>query len=86
MKRNTFVKQMVKLLKSDGKLAGLWLDFLLTDDLEKRHFGGTKELCLKYWSLPLETKTFERCYNSIPPRIGQELFRIFRLNGNTKSN
>lgn len=75
--RNAYVERMAKLLKPSGKLAGLWFDFPLTDKLGKRPFGGTKELYLKYLSLLFETRTFERCYNSIPPRMGSELFGIF---------
>lgn len=75
--RNRYVKQMAKLLKPKGKLVGVWFDIPLSSDLEKRPFGGTKELYLKYISRSFETITFERCYNSIPPRMGSELFGIF---------
>jgi len=40
---------MSKLLKSGGKLVGLWFDIPLTGDLEKRPFGGTKEEYLEYF-------------------------------------
>lgn len=75
--RNAYTKHMVSLLKPKGKLAGVWFDIPLTGDMEKRPFGGNKELYLSYLNPHLEMKTFERCYNSIPPRQGNELFGIF---------
>ena len=75
--RNAYAKQMEKLLKPNGKLVGVWFDIPLTGDLEKRPFGGDRELYLKYLSPFFRTITFERCYNSIPPRKGNELFGIF---------
>ena len=75
--RNTYAKHAAKLLKPNGKLVGVWFDIPLTEDLEKRPFGGNKELYLKYLNPYFKTKTFEPCYNSIPPRQGNELFGIF---------
>jgi len=75
--RNRYAKHMASLLKSDGKLVGVWFDIPLKDDLEKRPFGGDRELYLNYLQPYLETITFVRCYNSIPPRMGDELFGIF---------
>lgn len=77
-KRSEYVSQITNLLKPEGKLVGLWFDIPLTGDLEKRPFGGDKELYLSYLRKHLETITFERCYNSIPERQGSELFGIFR--------
>jgi thiopurine S-methyltransferase len=75
--RNAYVNQMSKLLKPKGKLVGIWFDIPLTGDLVKRPFGGDKKLYLSYLNPILETITFEKCYNSILPRIGKELFGIF---------
>jgi len=75
--RNAYAKQMANLLKPVGKLVGVWFDIPLTGDMKKRPFGGNKQLYLKYLSPFLETITFERCYNSIAPRMGNELFGIF---------
>ena len=75
--RNHYAEQMAKLLKSNGKLVGVWFDLPLTEDIEKRPFGGDKKLYLRYLNPHLKTITFEKCYNSIPPRIGNELFGIF---------
>ncbi|WP_116769392.1 methyltransferase domain-containing protein [Maribacter litoralis] len=77
--RNAYAKQMASLLKPKGKLAGLWFNFPLTDDMEKRPFGGNKELYLKYLSPYFKTITFDPCYNSIAPRQGKELFGIFEV-------
>ncbi len=74
--RNRYAKQMANLLKPKGKLVGVWFDIPLTGDLEKRPFGGNKNLYISYLSPFFETKTFERCYNSIPPRVDNELFGI----------
>ena len=76
--RNAYAKQMYKLIKPNGKLVGLWFDFPLTADLEKRPFGGDKNLYLSYLNPFFTTVTFKRCYNSIPPRKGNELFGIFK--------
>lgn len=76
-KRSAYAKQMSSLLKPNGKLVGLWFTFPLTTDLEKRPFGGTKELYLRYFNPYLNTLLFEPCYNSIKPRQGSELFGIF---------
>lgn len=75
--RKAYVKQMVKLLKPTGKLVGVWFDIPLTEDMEKRPFGGNKKLYISYLSPFLKTITFDPCYNSIQPRKGSELFGIF---------
>tara|TARA_R110002051_G_scaffold91370_3_gene160736 strand:- start:227 stop:820 length:594 start_codon:yes stop_codon:yes gene_type:complete len=78
-KRNEYAKHMAELLKPNGKLAGLWFNIPLTGDMEKRPFGGNKELYTKYLSPYFKTITFDPCYNSIPPRQGKELFGIFEV-------
>jgi thiopurine S-methyltransferase len=75
--RSEYAKHMASLLKPNGKLIGLWFDFPLTDDMEKRPFGGNKKLYLSYLSPYLKAISFETCYNSIKPREGKELFGIF---------
>ncbi len=76
--RSAYVAQMANLLKPEGKLVGLWFDIPLTDDLEKRPFGGDKKLYLSYLEMHLQTIIFEKCYNSIPPRQGNEFFGVFK--------
>lgn len=75
--RKKYAKYMAELLNPKGKLVGLWFNFPLTDDLEKRPFGGSKEEYLTYFKPYFNVKTFEKAYNSIPPRAGNELFGIF---------
>ena len=76
--RVLYAQKMASLLNPNGKLVGLWFDFPLTDDMEKRPFGGSKEEYLSYFSRYFEVLTFERAHNSIQPRMGNELFGIFR--------
>jgi len=75
--RKAYFKQMADLLKPGAHLVGLWFDHPLTPE-SKRPFGGNKEEYLSYVSHFLEVAVFERCYNSIKPRLGKELFGIFR--------
>ena len=75
--RKKYAKHVSELLKSEGKLVGLWFNFPLTGDLEKRPFGGDKQEYLSYLEPFFTVKTFEKAYNSITPRAGNELFGIF---------
>ncbi|WP_396637504.1 methyltransferase domain-containing protein [Maribacter sp. R77961] len=75
--RHRYAKKMAGLLAATGKLVGVWFNFPLTGDMEKRPFGGNKNLYLSYLETYLKTITFKACYNSIPPRRGKELFGIF---------
>ncbi len=75
--RSAYAKQMALLLKPSGKLVGLWFDIPLTADMEKRPFGGDKELYLRYLNTHFKSIVFQRCTNSIPPRMDKELFGIF---------
>ena len=76
--RMHYAKKMASLLKKGGKLVGLWFDFPLKGDLVKRPFGGDKAEYLTYLSPYFEVITFEKCHNSIKPRMGNELFGIFQ--------
>jgi thiopurine S-methyltransferase len=76
--RKKYAKHMANLLSTNGKLVGLWFDFPLTGDLEKRPFGGSKDEYLSYLKPYFKVKTFEKAYNSILPRAGNELFGIFK--------
>ena len=75
--RAAYAKHMSELLKPNGKLVGLWFDIPLTGDMKKRPFGGNKDLYISYLSPFFKIITFDRCYNSIVPRQGNELFGIF---------
>lgn len=76
--RGMYVDKMYELLVPDGKLVGVWFDIPLTGDMEKRPFGGNKELYLSYLCPPFQCQILDPCYNSIGPRAGNELFGIFR--------
>ncbi|MFT6933957.1 MAG: SAM-dependent methyltransferase [Maribacter sp.] len=75
--RNAYAQHVASLLTPTGKLVGVWFVFPLTDDMEKRPFGGNKALYLSYLNPYFNTVTFESCYNSIAPRHEKELFGIF---------
>ena len=75
--RQAYAKKMHELLCNTGKLVGLWFDIPLNGDMEKRPFGGSKIEYLTYFEPVFTVQTFEPCYNSIPPRAGNELFGIF---------
>ena len=80
--REAYANKMFELLKKDGKLVGLWFNFPLSRDMEKRPFGGSKKEYLGYFSHLFQVKTFEVSYNSIPSRQDKELFGVFRKKSN----
>lgn len=75
--RQAYASKVYELLKPGGKLVGVWFSFPLTGDLENPPFGGSKEEYLSYFEPLFTVRTFEKCYNSIPPRSGNEWFGIF---------
>jgi len=76
--RRLYGQQMSNLLVDGGKLVGLWFDIPLKIESSKRPFGGTKADYLSYLEPHFQVPIFEKCYNSIKPRAGKELFGIFR--------
>jgi len=76
--RKQYALKTHEMLNKQGKLTGLWFDFPLTNDLEKRPFGGSKQEYLNYFEPLFKIKTLEKCYNSISSRMGRELFGVFR--------
>lgn len=76
--REDYGEKMASLLKKDAKLVGLWFNTPLKGDLVKRPFGGDKAEYLTYLAPYFDVLTFEDCHNSIKPRLGSELFGIFR--------
>ncbi|PSR02972.1 MAG: SAM-dependent methyltransferase [Bacteroidetes bacterium SW_11_45_7] len=70
--RNQYAQHMHRLLKPGGALAGVLFDDPLYDD--RPPFGGTREEYVTYFEDLFRFRHFERCYNSIPPRDGRELF------------
>jgi methyl halide transferase len=77
--RELYGKKMAELLTSNGKLVGVWFDIPLVEgNMDKRPFGGKKSDYESYLLTYFDVITFEKCYNSIKPRAGQELFGIFK--------
>jgi thiopurine S-methyltransferase len=70
--RKKYFEKMHELLKPKGQLVGLLFDDKLNDD--QPPFGGNKEEYLSYFQHLLRIHTYEKCYNSIKPREGRELF------------
>ncbi|MGS2740123.1 methyltransferase domain-containing protein [Sinomicrobium sp. M5D2P17] len=74
--RPEYARKMHQLLLPEGKLTGLLFDFPLTG--EGPPFGGDRQEYSNYFSPYFNIVVMERCYNSIKPREGRELFFILR--------
>ena len=70
--RSDYVKKVSSLLNQSGKLVGLLFNDSLNSD--KPPFGGNINDYKKLFSEHLLIETMEKCYNSIEPRNGRELF------------
>jgi len=73
--RSKYVDKMADLLEEKGKLIGLLFDFELTK--KGPPFGGSLDAYIKLFSKKFNIITIDKCYNSIKPRFGRELFFIF---------
>lgn len=73
--RPAYAKKMSELLNPQGKLVGVLFDFALSENGPP--FGGSREEYLHYFEPYFTIKKLEKCYNSIKPRMGNELFIIF---------
>ncbi len=69
--REQYAKKMSELLKPKAILVGLLFDY---DFVGGPPFGGTKEEYKTYFEPYFRFKFFEKCTNSIAPRVGNELF------------
>lgn len=78
MNRTKYATKMASLLNENGKLVGLFFDFPLSGDLEKRPFGGSLKEYRTYFQPYFETLVFEPCYNSNADRMDKELFAILK--------
>lgn len=74
--RSAYSEKMHTLLNRNGKLVGVWFKHALKEN-SSRPFGGSKDEYLSYLSAHFKVQVFEDCYNSIPPRMGNELFGLF---------
>lgn len=70
--RQEYAYHIHRLLKPEGILAGVLFDDPLYED--RPPFGGHKNEYITYFEGLFTFRHFERCYNSIPPRDGRELF------------
>lgn len=70
--RAAYAKKMHELLKPGGRLVGVL--FNVTFSKEGPPFGGSAAEYRGYFEPYFEFRHFETCYNSIPPRAGNELF------------
>ncbi len=76
--RAKYVEKMQDLLYPNGKLVGLLFDFPLKTSGPP--FGGNKKEYRKLFQPYFKLLKLEKCYNSISPRSGNELFFIFKKN------
>lgn len=74
--RKKYVTKMHSLLKKNGKLVGL----LFAQEFGKDHppYGGSLKEYTNLFSNQFNIKIIEKANNSIKPRIGKELFIIFK--------
>lgn len=73
--RDAYVAKMYELLKPGGQLFGVLFKFPLSENGPP--FGGSEDEYRKRFGRLFKIATLAPCYNSIKPRMGNELF--FRL-------
>ncbi len=69
--RSQYAEKASGLLSSNGKLAGVLFDVRFESGPP---YGGSKEEYLKTFGPCFSSLQMEPCHNSIPPRMGRELF------------
>lgn len=75
--RSKYVEKMHDLLLPNGQLAGLMFG---VDFNAGPPFGGTEEEYITLFQVKFDDVTIEKCYNSIKPRRGTELFIRIKKN------
>jgi thiopurine S-methyltransferase len=75
--RLNYVKKMNSLLKNGGKLVGVIFNFEFNENGPP--FGGNKNEYELMFNPNFKILTMEKCYNSIKPREGKELFIILQI-------
>lgn len=70
--REKYISKMFELLKSNGKLVGLLFNIPLNSD--KPPFGGNETEYKSLFKKKFIVEKMETAYNSIPQRLGNELF------------
>jgi len=73
--REKYVHKMYNLLSHNGKLVGLFFDVEFSKDGPP--YGGCLKEYTQLFSSFFTIKVLDKCYNSIKPRFGRELFFIF---------
>lgn len=71
--REAYVAKIYELLQPGGKLAGVLFDRTFEGGPP---FGGSREEYLELFKEKFRNLQIEPCYNSIPPRAGNEVFII----------
>lgn len=71
--RGQYVETCFRLLKPNGKVTGVLFNKHFP---ENPPFGGSIDEYCAMFSKRFHIKTLEECYNSIPPRMGTEVFFI----------
>lgn len=71
-RRDEYIDKIHDLLNPDGCYAGVLFDETFTGDGPP--FGGDKEEYIALFGAKFKISTMEKCYNSIIPRQGKELF------------
>lgn len=77
--RDAYTEHMHKIIAPKGKLAGVLFKFPLTE--KGPPFGGSEEEYRILFSKYFHIKSLQECYNSIPPRQGNEVFFILEKEG-----
>ena len=70
--RQDYANKMHDLLAREGKLVGVLFQVIF--GRENPPYGGNKEEYAEYFAERFTFKVFRDCYNSITPRVGEELF------------
>ncbi len=73
--RQAYANKAAEILAKNGRIAGLLFNRKFNQNTPP--FGGHKEEYTNYFTDLFQLKTFDTCYNSIPPRAGTELFIEF---------
>lgn len=75
--RQNYAKKVYELLRPGGKFVGLLFDCEFSNPAEPP-FGGSKNEYEKYFAPYFTVNIFEKCSNSIKPRMNRELFFVFQ--------
>lgn len=82
--RPAYARKMAELLRPGGKLAGVLFETEFAQ--EGPPFGGNREEYRRYFAPYLRFLAFDRCYNSLGPRQGRELFILLQKQEATDSS